>query len=77
VSQFRAVDLLTILSEAIIGSRPLETVFQPRNINGTAVFDIKLTDRVPAKSITLRFTVPELKRFTITSISAEGFTFLK
>jgi hypothetical protein len=69
----RNVDLLTIVSETITRGKTLERTFSPVNADGTAVFDFKLSDRVPLSVMTLRFTVQDVKKFAITSIAADGF----
>jgi hypothetical protein len=76
VAMRRNVDLLTILSVPLGGGKPNQKAFLPENVDGKAVFNAKMDDRVPASRLTLVFTVQDVKKFSIVSLAAEGFVFL-
>jgi hypothetical protein len=75
VSAFRSVQVLRVTSEVIVGG-PLVGDFHAAAVAGTAVFDLKFSDRVPARKVTFRFTVSDKKRFAVTSMAAAGFVFV-
>jgi hypothetical protein len=75
VSVYRNVDMLTLIWEPMNGKQSTNT-YIGANIEGIAVFDLKIENPVIASKLTLRFTVQDQKRFTITSIQAEGFSFV-
>jgi hypothetical protein len=78
VSVFRSVNLLTVVSDPLGGGRAIQSVFQPANVEGTAVFDLHFSDRILMAKVTLRLTIEpdHQKRFLISSLTAEGFSFV-